>query len=117
MIAKSKKLNGAKNAKSNRKITKKSKPENVKIAPAGETKSDKLNTGKNRQDLMQEARQLGVLNFRVLNKSELEEICIIGRDTKGPIMENERVKVVVEGAVSRWKSGWGKESKKETISA
>jgi len=57
-----------------------------------------------RQDLMLQAKERGVKNFRVLNKEELRVVLAEG-------VTQEQIDNVVSGAVARWKSGWG--SKKE----
>ncbi len=57
-----------------------------------------------RNELMLQAKKLGIKNFRVLNKAELEEILAEG-------VTPEQIQKVVSGAVARWKSGWGKKKK------
>lgn len=61
-------------------------------------------TKMSRNELMLEAKNRGVKNFRVLNKSELE-------DALKNIGDQKRIDEIVAGAVARWKSGWGKEKK------
>jgi hypothetical protein len=57
---------------------------------------------------MLQAKERGIKNFRVINKTELIEILKNGT-TK------ERIDEIVASAVARWKSGWGKgKNKKET---
>jgi len=56
--------------------------------------------GQSRADLMAQAREKGVKNFRVLNREELMKVL----DTKAT---KEDIAQVVQGAVTRWKSGWG----------
>ena len=53
-----------------------------------------------RQALMMLAKERGIRNFRVLNKSELEQVLTEG-------VTPERIQEVVTGAVTRWKAGWG----------
>ncbi len=53
-----------------------------------------------RQDLMLLAKERGIKNFRVLNKAELGEVLVDG-------VTPERIQEVVDGAVTRWKAGWG----------
>ncbi|MBL8013947.1 MAG: hypothetical protein JNN05_08880 [Candidatus Omnitrophica bacterium] len=57
-----------------------------------------------RQELMLQAKDRGIKNFRVLNKEELQAVLVDG-------VTQEQVDNVVSGAVARWKSGWG--SKKD----
>ncbi|MDO8489451.1 MAG: hypothetical protein Q7S42_05015 [Candidatus Omnitrophota bacterium] len=57
-----------------------------------------------RQDLMLQAKERGIKNFRVLNKEELQSVLAEG-------VTQEQIDNVVSGAVARWKSGWG--SKKD----
>ena len=66
--------------------------------------------------LMEEAKQYGILNFRVLNKAELAEVVGIAKSEgmgQNTMKNNDRVKEVVAGAVKRWKSGFGKGHKRE----
>jgi len=60
-----------------------------------------------RQDLMMSAKERGIKNFRVLNKTELGLVLADG-------VIQDQIDKVVSGAVARWKSGWGtkKNSKK-----
>ena len=53
-----------------------------------------------RQDLMLQAKDRGIKNFRVLNKEELLVVLAEG-------VTQEQIDNVVSGAVARWKSGWG----------
>jgi len=53
-----------------------------------------------RNALMMRAKELGVKNFRVLNKEELRQV--LAEDAT-----QEKIDKVVAGAVARWKSGWG----------
>jgi len=55
---------------------------------------------KTRQDLMLKAKEKGIKNFRVLNKTELGSVVADG------VTQEEIIKVV-SGAIARWKSGWG----------
>ena len=57
-----------------------------------------------RQELMMQAKNRGIKNFRVLNKEELRAVLEEG-------VTQEQIDNVVSGAVTRWKSGWG--SKKD----
>jgi len=54
--------------------------------------------GGTRSELMAKVKEMGVKNFRVLNKAELSEI-VAGAST-------DRMIVIVDGAVARWKAGW-----------
>lgn len=54
-----------------------------------------------RQALMLNAKEKGIKNFRVLNKKELGQVLADG-------ITQEQIQKVVSGAVSRWKSGWGR---------
>ncbi|MBU1864520.1 MAG: hypothetical protein KKH94_12745 [Candidatus Omnitrophica bacterium] len=47
------------------------------------------------------AKERGIKNFRVLNKEELLQATA---DSIAP----EQIDAIVTGAVTRWKSGWGK---------
>lgn len=58
-----------------------------------------------RQDLMSQAKERGVKNFRVLNKEELRSVLAEG-------VTQEQIDNVVSGAVARWKSGWGSKKAK-----
>lgn len=58
-----------------------------------------------RQDLMLQAKERGVKNFRVLNKEELQLVLAEG-------VTQEQIDNVVSGAVVRWKSGWGSKKAK-----
>jgi len=57
--------------------------------------------GQSRADLMLQAKEKGIKNFRVLNREELRKVL-------DPNATAESVTEVVQGAVARWKSGWGK---------
>ena len=59
----------------------------------------------NRNALMMKAKEQGIKNFRVLNKSELEAVLAEG-------VTPEQIEKVVSGAVARWKSGWGSKKAK-----
>ena len=56
-----------------------------------------------RNQMMIQAKEKGIRNFRILNKAELTEIL-------KPDTSQERAKEIVDTAVSRWKSGWGTKS-------
>ena len=57
-----------------------------------------------RNDLMLQAKEKGIKNFRVLNKEELEKVL-------DPKATKEDIDKVIQSAVKRWKSGWGSRSK------
>ena len=59
----------------------------------------------NRAALMMKAKDRGIKNFRVLNKSELEAVLAEG-------VTPEQIEKTVSGAVARWKSGWGSKKAK-----
>ena len=54
-----------------------------------------------RNDLMLQAKERGIKNFRVLNKEELAQVLADG-------VTQEQINEVVAGSVARWKAGWGK---------
>ena len=54
-----------------------------------------------RNALMLQAKERSIRNFRVLNKEELLQV--LADD-----VTKDRINEVVAGAVTRWKSGWGK---------
>jgi hypothetical protein len=54
-----------------------------------------------RNNLMLEAKEKGIKNFRILNKQEL--IACLAH-----LAEPEYVKKVVDAAIIRWQSGWKK---------
>ena len=58
------------------------------------------NNGQSRADLMAQAKEKGIKNFRILNKEELMKVL-------APEATKESIAEVVQGAVTRWKSGWG----------
>lgn len=58
-----------------------------------------------RHELMMTAKERGVKNFRVLNKQELSDVL-------KNIGDQKIVNEIVAGAVTRWKSGWGKRKNK-----
>jgi hypothetical protein len=62
---------------------------------------DARNKSPSRNELMLQAKAKGIKNFRVINKEELIEILKAGT-TK------ERINEIVNEAVARWKSTWGK---------
>lgn len=53
-----------------------------------------------RHALMLLAKERGIKNFRVLNKSELKQVLAEG-------VTQEQIQEVVSGSVARWKAGWG----------
>lgn len=53
-----------------------------------------------RHALMLQAKDRGIKNFRVLNKEELGKVLIDGATP-------DQIHKIVDGAVTRWKSGWG----------
>ncbi|MFH2146305.1 MAG: hypothetical protein ABII75_09825 [Candidatus Omnitrophota bacterium] len=55
----------------------------------------------NRNELMLMAKDRGIKNYRVLNKEELKQVLV--EDVTA-----DQIQKVVDGAVARWKSGWGK---------
>ena len=59
--------------------------------------------GQTRADLMAQAKEKGVKNFRILNKEELMKVL-------APETTKEGIDIVVQGAVTRWQSGWGNRS-------
>ena len=54
-----------------------------------------------RNTLMLQAKERGIKNFRVLNKDELMHVLAEG-------ITQQEIDALVAGAVTRWKSGWGK---------
>jgi uncharacterized protein (DUF342 family) len=60
-----------------------------------------LEVKQTRNALMLQAKELGIRNFRVLNKEELAQVLADG-------VTPERINEVVAGSVARWKAGWGK---------
>lgn len=56
--------------------------------------------GPSRADLIAQAKEKGIKNFRVLNREELMNVL-------APETTKEDIDKVVQGAVTRWKSGWG----------
>ncbi|MBU1863899.1 MAG: hypothetical protein KKH94_09575 [Candidatus Omnitrophica bacterium] len=54
-----------------------------------------------RNALMLKAKERGIKNFRVLNKEELMHVLAEG-------ITQQEIDAIVAGAVTRWKSGWGK---------
>ncbi len=59
-----------------------------------------------RHELMLQARERGIKNFRVLNKEELWQVLADGAT-------QEQINKIVSGAVTRWKSGWGSRKDKK----
>ena len=60
----------------------------------------KSSSKETRQTFMMRAKEIGVKNFRVLNKEELKQVLAEGAT-------QEKIDKVVAGAVARWKAGWG----------
>jgi hypothetical protein len=93
--------------------TSKANKENVKIdkvikdkkAPVDNSPSPKegivMAAGSTRNELMLQAKEKGVKNFRVLSKQELTDVL-------ANIGDQAKVDAIVSGAVQRWHSGWGK---------
>lgn len=69
-----------------------------------------LHAGASRNELMMTAKERGVKNFRVLNKQELADVL-------KNIGDQKAVDAIVAGAVTRWKSGWGKGKKRSEATA
>ena len=61
-----------------------------------------------RNDLMMTVKAHGIKNYRILNKQELTNVL-------KNIGDQKYINTVVEGAVKRWKSGWGKSKRKQKI--
>jgi len=84
---------------------KKSKAAKVKEAVKEKVKTDQEarveKKGQSRSDLMLQAKERGIKNFRILNKEELMKVL-------SPDATEETISQVIQGAVTRWKSGWGK---------
>lgn len=57
-----------------------------------------------RNELMLQAKERGIKNFRVLNKEELGQVLADG-------VTQEQIQKVVSDAVTRWRSGWGSRKK------
>jgi len=64
-----------------------------------------MHAGASRNELMLAVKERGVKNFRVLNKQELAEVL-------KNIGDQKAVDAIVDGAVARWKSGWGQRKDK-----
>ncbi len=89
---------------------KKSKAQKAKAPAKAQEKSSTDETqskGSSRNELMLQAKAKGIKNFRVINKAELVEILKEGTT-------QERIDEIVSGAVTRWKSGWGKGRKQKS---
>ena len=56
--------------------------------------------GPKRTELIAQAKEKGIKNFRVLNREELMKVL-------APEVTKEDIDQVIQGAVTRWKSGWG----------
>lgn len=52
-----------------------------------------------RKELMWQAKEKGIKNYRILNKEELLEIL--------DSVHQERIDQIIKEAVKRWKAGWG----------
>ena len=76
-----------------------------KVGVAGAQK----NVGPTRNEMMLEAKERKIKNFRILNRAELTEV--LDEMTGQP-----RIDEIVYIAVRRWKDGWGNK-KKEVASA
>ena len=72
---------------------------------AAKTPKEPKVKGVSRNALMLQAKAKGVKNFRILNKAELAEILKEGTT-------QERINVLVSGAIGRWKAGWGTRKQK-----
>ena len=84
------------------------KKENEVAKRAGVKQSAvKKNEGISRAELMEQAKTKGIKNFRVLNKEELVKVL-------DPKATKKIIDKVVQGAVARWKGGWGGRSKQKT---
>ncbi len=67
------------------------------------TEMKRFNTGPSRNEMMIEAKERGIKNFRILNKEELIKVL----EMKKSGATDEQIKEqVVDSAVTRWKSGW-----------
>ena len=66
----------------------------------------KPETETTRRELMIQAKNRGIKNFRVLNKEELQAVLADGAT-------QDQIDQVVSGAVTRWKSGWGSKKDKQ----
>ena len=81
----------------------------IKETPA----SPKLNGTFTRTFYMHRAKDLGIKNFRVLNKAELQMVVkksedMLATDPEAHIMADAIIQKIVNGAVARWKAGWTK---------
>jgi type III secretion system FlhB-like substrate exporter len=56
--------------------------------------------GPKRAELITQAKEKGIKNFRILNREELMKVL-------APDVTKESIAEVVQAAVTRWKSGWG----------
>ena len=65
-----------------------------------------MHVGASRNEFMMTAKERGVKNFRVLNKQELIEVL-------KNIGDQKAVDAIVNGAVVRWKAGWGSRKDKQ----
>ena len=82
----------------------------VEKAATTEEKAVAEKRRQSRADLMAQAKEKGIKNFRVLNKEELRKVM-------APDVIEETISQVIQGAVTRWKSGWGKKGARSTSPA
>jgi hypothetical protein len=80
--------------------------DNTGIAAEEDKIEVKQEVKQTRHSLMLMAKERGIKNFRVLNRSELEQVLADG-------VNQEEIDTVVKGAVIRWKAGWGLRKKKD----
>ena len=66
-------------------------------------KEEIVTKGVSRNDMMMQAKERGIKNFRILNKEELIKV-LAAKDTID-------IETIVTVAVQRWKSGFGNRSK------
>jgi len=69
-----------------------------------EEKAVETAKGPSRNDLMMQAKERGIKNFRILNKEELLKV-LSAKDTI-------EIDTIVTAAIQRWKSGWGTKAQK-----
>jgi hypothetical protein len=80
--------------------------DNTGIAAEEDKTEVKREVKQTRHSLMLMAKERGIKNFRVLNRSELEQVLTDD-------VNQEEIDTVVKGAVIRWKAGWGLRKKKD----
>jgi len=80
---------------------------NKKKKPATISEAAIINETHSRAQLMNEAKEKGIKNYRVLNKAELQEAT--AKDTT-----TERIQEIIKTAVARWKQGWGTKGPRKT---